>query len=124
MERLFSYGTLRQIDVQLATFGRLLDGTPDTLVGYRLGEIEITEPDVIAKSGKRFHPMLIQTNNANDRVDGVIFEISDDELACADRYEVDDYKRILATFLSGNTAWIYGDANDKSAQKQPITQNI
>lgn len=124
MERLFSYGTLRQSDVQLATFGRLLDGTSDTLVGYRLGEIEITDPDVIAKSGKRFHPMLIRTNNANDRVDGVIFEISDDELACADRYEVDDYKRILATFLSGNTAWIYGDANDKSAPKQPITQNI
>lgn len=116
MPSLFSYGTLRQNDVQLATFGRLLDGVPDTLVGYRLGEIEITDLDVIAKSGKRFHPMLIHTDNANDTVDGVIFELSDDELACADRYEVDAYKRVQATFLSGNTAWIYGDANDKPPQ--------
>lgn len=54
MPSLFSYGTLRQSDVQLATFGRLLDGTPDTLVGYRLGKIEITDLDVIAKVANAF----------------------------------------------------------------------
>lgn len=32
--RLFSYGTLQQENVQRATFGRLLDGTPDALMGY------------------------------------------------------------------------------------------
>ena len=34
MPLLFSYGTLQQQNVQLATFGRLLKGSPDSLVGF------------------------------------------------------------------------------------------
>jgi len=33
---LFSYGTLRQPEVQLANYRRLLEGEPDSLSGYRL----------------------------------------------------------------------------------------
>lgn len=112
MPKLFSYGTLQLESVQLATFGRLLDGEKDSLIGYQLGEIEITDPDVLQKSGKRFHPMLIKTDNIHDKVDGVIFDITDNELAQADSYEVDDYARIEGKFASGATAWIYADAKD------------
>ena len=35
-EELFTYGTLQLEEVQLATFGRVLEGRPDALVGYRL----------------------------------------------------------------------------------------
>ncbi|WP_321161248.1 gamma-glutamylcyclotransferase family protein [Verminephrobacter eiseniae] len=35
-EYLFSYGTLRLEPVQIATFGRKLDGAPDRLPGHRL----------------------------------------------------------------------------------------
>jgi hypothetical protein len=35
-ERLFSYWTLCDPQVQLASFGRLPDGEPDVVVGYRL----------------------------------------------------------------------------------------
>ncbi|WP_442583511.1 hypothetical protein ACSBOB_16760 [Mesorhizobium sp. ASY16-5R] len=38
-EKLFSYGTLRLADVQLATFGRLLEGREDTLPGFALSMI-------------------------------------------------------------------------------------
>ena len=34
MPLLFSYGTLQQPQVQMSTFGRLLDGQPDELVGF------------------------------------------------------------------------------------------
>ena len=112
MPKLFSYGTLQLESVQLATFGRLLEGEKDSLIGYQLGEIEITNPDVLQKSGKRFHPMLIKTGNINDKVAGVIFDITDDELAQADRYEVDAYARVEGHFDSGATAWIYADASD------------
>lgn len=115
MHKLFSYGTLQQENVQKAIFGRLLHGKKDTLVGYRLGEIEITDPDVIAKSGKRFHPMLIKTGDLTDTVDGMIFELSDAELLHADRYEVDAYQRVQAEFLSGEVAWIYADAKQGSS---------
>ncbi len=36
VENLFSYGTLQSESVQLETFGRKLEGEPDTLPGYRL----------------------------------------------------------------------------------------
>lgn len=110
MQKLFSYGTLQQENVQLALFGRLLAGRADVLVGYRLGEIAISDPDVVAKSGKTHHPMLIQTDNPDDRVAGTVFELTEEELALADGYEVDDYVRVSARFASGETAWIYADA--------------
>lgn len=114
MPKLFSYGTLQQENVQLATFGRTLVGSKDQLIGYQLGEIEITDEDVLAKSGKRFHPILLKTNNPTDKVAGVIFDITDNELAQADRYEVDAYAyaRVEGNFDSGATAWIYADASD------------
>ncbi len=37
MPLLFSYGTLQQEDVQLSTFGRLLQGQRDELLGFETG---------------------------------------------------------------------------------------
>lgn len=107
MERLFSYGTLQQENVQLATFGRLLQGSPDTLVGFKQELVEITDPDVLAKSGKRFHPILLRSDNPADRVEGTVFSITSAELAAADAYEVADYERIAVTLASGSGAWVY-----------------
>jgi gamma-glutamylcyclotransferase (GGCT)/AIG2-like uncharacterized protein YtfP len=105
-EFLFSYGTLQQDEVQLASFGRLLKGAADALVGWKQEMVEITDPDVLAKSGKRFHP-IVMPGEASDRVPGMVFEITAQELAAADRYEVSDYKRAAAQLASGLTAWVY-----------------
>lgn len=112
MQKLFSYGTLQQENVQLDTFGRLLTGEKDVLIGYQLGEVRITDPAVLKASGKEFHPILRLSNNPDDQVQGTVFEITDQELAQADEYEVDAYKRVSAKLLSGNTAWIYAAADD------------
>jgi hypothetical protein len=37
----------------------------------------------------------------------MVFQITAQELAAADRYEVDDYRRIAAPLKSGVTAWVY-----------------
>ena len=105
-ERLFSYGTLQQEEVQLASFGRLLTGKADTLPGWRQAMVEITDADVIAKSGKTHHPIVLP-GWRDDSVTGTVFEITPAELAAADRYEVSDYKRISVTLASGLTAWVY-----------------
>jgi gamma-glutamylcyclotransferase (GGCT)/AIG2-like uncharacterized protein YtfP len=105
-ELLFSYGTLQQEEVQRAAFGHALNGGPDALPGWRQEMVEITDPDVLAKSGKRFHP-IVMPGDAADRVEGTVFEITPGELATADRYEVSDYKRIAVTLLSGRHAWVY-----------------
>ena len=106
MVRLFSYGTLQQQSVQLSSFGRLLKGAPDALPGWKREMVEITDPDVLAKSGMRFHPIIVP-GAASDEVTGMVFEITEDELASADRYEVADYKRIAVRLKSGTEAWVY-----------------
>ena len=106
-ERLFSYGTLQQENVQLATFGRLLDGGADALVGFAQRTVVITDPDVIAKSGKTQHPIVVRTGEDADRVPGMVFAVTAAELAAADAYEVDDYARIVVTLASGMQAWVY-----------------
>lgn len=105
-ELLFSYGTLQQEGVQLAQFGRRLTGHADALMGWRQEMVEITDPDVLAKSGKAYHPIVIP-GRKDDSVPGMVFEITPEELAAADSYEVDDYRRIAAPLQSGVTAWVY-----------------
>jgi len=104
-ERLFSYGTLRQAQVQMASFGRLLEGSEDVLPGYRLAQLEITDPEVLAKSAARRHP--IAEPSPVDEVAGMVFEITPAELAAADAYEVSDYARVAVKLKSGVEAWVY-----------------
>ena len=50
-------------------------------------------------------------NGRNDsRVRGTVFEVSEGELAEADRYEPAGYKRVSAMLASGKEAWVYADA--------------
>ena len=78
---LFSYGTLQQRDVQLATFGRELHGTPDHLVGFRQSMVRIEDPEVVKTSGKTHHPIVSRSDVAEDRIAGTVFKVSDEELA-------------------------------------------
>jgi gamma-glutamylcyclotransferase (GGCT)/AIG2-like uncharacterized protein YtfP len=111
MPLLFSYGTLQQENVQLATFGRLLQGKKDELLGFALSLAMIDDREVVATSGKTHHP-IVKFNGRNDsRVSGTVFEISVAELASADRYEVAAYKRVAAMLASGKQAWVYVDAS-------------
>ncbi len=113
MANLFSYGTLQLDSVQRETFGRLLEGERDVLPGYVIGEVIISDPEVIRKSGTDRHPILRYTGNPQDEVPGMVFEVSEAELLQADAYEVDDYARVEATFRSGAIAWVYAAAADQ-----------
>lgn len=110
MPKLFSYGTLQQQDVQRATFGRTLAGQRDQLAGFAQAEVEISDPHVVAASGKTHHPILVFTGRPIDRVSGTVFDVTEAELAQADDYEVDNYRRIAVTLASGAQAWVYVDA--------------
>jgi gamma-glutamylcyclotransferase (GGCT)/AIG2-like uncharacterized protein YtfP len=110
MPLLFSYGTLQQTEVQLATFGRLLVGTADELLGFSLAMLKIDDAEVVRLSGKTHHPILKHTGKDAERVAGTVFEISEDELIRANTYEVSDYKRVAALLASGRTAWVYVEA--------------
>ena len=119
MPLVFSYGTLQQEGVQRSTFGRLLKGEADALVGYAQTMVRIEDADVVAKSGKTHHPIVAFTGKDEDRVAGAVFEISDAELAHADAYEVAAYVRVSAPLASGVEAWVYVDARGKPPSATP-----
>src|SRR6266566_3860270 len=95
MPLLFSYGTLQQEDVQISTLGRRLSGQKDALVAF-------------ARSVEETHANVKFTGNAEDLVPGMLFEVTDGELAKIDKYEIAFFYRRVATKLaSGRQAWVY-----------------
>lgn len=95
MESLFSYGTLQLDEVQLATFGRKLEGKSDSIAGYRI---------VMTKLG---HRNLQFTGDASDLVEGVVFAVTTKELEQSDAYEPEGYERVQVQLASGVSAWVY-----------------
>ena len=104
---LFSYGTLQLPEVQIANYGRQLDGEPDAMPGYRLVPIEIDDPDVVRISGKAMHSIACASGNPDDRVVGTAYFLTDAELEATDAYETDAYIRAKVTLESGLTALVY-----------------
>ena len=105
---LFSYGSLQYKNVQIANFGRELTGREDALPGYVRGVVAIVDPEVVALSGESHYANVEPGFNPEDAVTGTVFEISEQELAAADKYEEDaEYRRIIVTLRSGDQAWVY-----------------
>jgi gamma-glutamylcyclotransferase (GGCT)/AIG2-like uncharacterized protein YtfP len=104
---LFSYGTLRQPEVQRATWGRLIEGRPDSLVGYRLAPLDISSAEVVRLSGKAVHNIARRSGRPEDRIEGVVFELGAEELEATDAYEVDAYSRREVRLESGLVAFAY-----------------
>ena len=112
-ESLFSYGTLQSETVQLATFGRRLDGEPDALVGYSIVMIEIHDQDFVVTSGTPHHRNLRFTGIESDIVEGTRLSLTKSELDLADSYEPSNYERIQVQLRSGATAWVYISRNSR-----------
>ena len=110
MPLLFSYVTLHQETVQIATFGRVLRGRPDVLVGFALSTLKIEDPAFVATSGKSEHAVVMFSGKDQDRVTGMVFEVTDAELASSDAYEPTGYARVPGTLASGAQVWVYARA--------------
>lgn len=106
MVLLFSYGTLQLPDVQLGTYGRLLEGRPDALAGWALEPMRISDPEVVRLSGLAVHTTARRTGDPADRIEGPVFTISQAELQATDAYEVDPI-RIETGLESGARAYVY-----------------
>jgi gamma-glutamylcyclotransferase (GGCT)/AIG2-like uncharacterized protein YtfP len=110
MPYLFSYGTLQQDSVQANIFGRLLEGKPDNLIGFIIANLKIQDEEESRRVGKEFYPIAKYTGSFNNRIPGTVFEVTEEALNQADRYEGDQYKRILTILESGRSAWVYVEA--------------
>ncbi|MDE2774658.1 MAG: gamma-glutamylcyclotransferase [Chloroflexota bacterium] len=104
MQKLFTYGTLRDPETQQRLLGRTLgDGAPDTLRGYRLAKL----------TGIHEVYSILQPQ-AGSTVEGMLYEVSDDELDRLDAYEGEAYQRVSVRLVSKTRAWAYME-NPKSS---------
>jgi gamma-glutamylcyclotransferase (GGCT)/AIG2-like uncharacterized protein YtfP len=123
MPLLFSYGTLQQDDVQRSTFGRRLDGQRDELLGFEPSAVKIEDPQVVATTGRTHHANVTFNGKDDSRVPGMVFEITDAELARVDAYEVAfAYTRVVARLASGRRAWAYVHAHPEGPIQSPRPQ--
>jgi gamma-glutamylcyclotransferase (GGCT)/AIG2-like uncharacterized protein YtfP len=95
-EFLFVYGTLKDAAVQQAVFGRAVEGKPDTLDGYTRARIEL---------GGTMYSII--RPDLHGSVEGLLIEVTPQELALIDRYEGGDYQRVQVTLKTGQAAWVY-----------------
>lgn len=108
MPLLFSYGSLQQEEVQISTFGRKLDGEKDLLIGYEPSLVKIEDHAVAERLKKTHHDNVKSTGDDWSTVQGMVFEVSDDELAQADAFESQyHYQRVHVPLASGKEAWVY-----------------
>jgi hypothetical protein len=106
-QHLFSYGTLQKESVQLALFGRVVPGWPDTLNGYKVVPIEITDRAFLAKGEQKMQLTIVPSTDENDCISGTALELTEEELLHSDKYEPANYKRIKVVLASGKEAWVY-----------------
>ena len=105
---LFSYGTLQDKRVQIANFGRELIGRKDVLPGFVRGKVPIVDQEITSSSGEAYYVNAELSANPKDAISGMVFEVTEEELAAADEYEKPaNYHRIVVTLGSGDRAWVY-----------------
>jgi gamma-glutamylcyclotransferase (GGCT)/AIG2-like uncharacterized protein YtfP len=108
MPFIFSYGTLQHDEVQRIAFGRTLPGRPDDLPRYEPSVVKIEDARVAAALCRTHHANVAFNGKDDSRVPGTVYEITDLELASADRFEAPvSYRRVAATLASGVEAWVY-----------------
>nr|WP_294787385.1 gamma-glutamylcyclotransferase family protein [uncultured Flavobacterium sp.] len=102
MELLFSYGTIRSKQIQMQIFNKVLVGSPDQILGFKLKSLQIEE-----EFGMADYVVAVPSENLEDVIHGAVFEISNSELLKVDQFESISYKRVQVKLQSGRTAWIY-----------------
>jgi len=115
MPLVFSYGSLQQEAVQLATFGRLLHGSRDELPAFESSRVPIEDEERAARLNNTHYANVTFNGRIDSRVSGMAFELTDTELSAADEYERrDGYGRELVMLASGTPAWVYRHGQDES----------
>jgi Gamma-glutamyl cyclotransferase, AIG2-like len=104
---LFSYGTLQHSEVQLDTFGRLVETEDDVLSGYTVDYAEIDDPRAADPPLPSVQPVVRPTGNVLDKIVGKVLHLTEDELDAADEYQVQLYLRAEVRLTSGRSAWVY-----------------
>ena len=107
MEKLFVYGTLMDDTVRERVLGKYVHTSPDTLSGYIIDTHPVlTSYPVVKKSEGKW-------------VEGVVFDVTENDLAKLDRYETIFYKKEDIVLNSGKKAQVYVE-NEQKIEEIPL----
>jgi hypothetical protein len=106
-EILFTYGALRAPQVQLDTFGHLVEGEDDVLPGYTVDYVDIEDAHTATPKPQPVHAIVRRTGDPRDKVVGCAIHLTEDELDAADEYQVESYHRERVHLASGVDAWVF-----------------
>ncbi|RJQ26608.1 gamma-glutamylcyclotransferase [Candidatus Parcubacteria bacterium] len=98
MDHLFAYGTLADPEVLKKIIGRAVAPTPDKLHGYQY-------KDTMVVVDGEFYPGIEECEELS--VDGVVYDIYQEELSLIDQYEGGIYKRKRVRLESNIDAFVY-----------------
>ena len=101
MEILFAYGSLKSSKVQRRLLGREIEGMPDLLPNYRRTTFTIEQSSY-----------YVAVPSKGESLEGIILEVSEEEIAILDNYESVEYKRVKKKLASGAKAWVYVQAKE------------
>lgn len=101
MEILFAYGSLKSDKVQRRLLGREIEGTPDVLPNYRRTTFTVES-----------RSYYVAVPSKGDSLEGIVFNVSEEEIAVLDSYESIEYKRVRKKLASGIEAWVYVKAEE------------
>lgn len=96
LELLFVYGTLKDPAVQSRIIGRIVSGTADVLDGFFKTDYAMPEG---------IYPLVIPRHG--QAVEGLVLEVTAEELARMDAYETAAYRRVRVPLRSGRESWVY-----------------
>lgn len=92
---LFAYGTLREEKIRFAITGKKSFTLTDRIVGFELSEV---------REGEISYPALVPGENT---IEGLVFEVTDEDLVHLDAYEGPEYKRLRLVSQTGLLVWVY-----------------
>ncbi|HUE64172.1 MAG TPA: gamma-glutamylcyclotransferase family protein [Rhizomicrobium sp.] len=104
MEKLFSYGTLRQAKIQRALYGRVVETKPDAIMGYCIRVVQLTDWKYAQISGGDLQWTI---EKGPGDIEGSVLLLTPDELVHTDEYEPKEYGRVKVPLRSGGEAWAY-----------------
>ncbi|MFS0866918.1 gamma-glutamylcyclotransferase family protein [Microbacterium sp. 179-B 1A2 NHS] len=107
LERLFVYGALRQRDLQLDTFGRIVESEPGILPGYTASVQGIADGRFTDAGGPVVQPVLRRTGDPLDKVPGEVLRLELIELEAADEVQMATFRRTRVRLSDGKDAWVY-----------------
>ena len=100
---LFVYGALTTGETRKDVLGRDVSGTPATLDGYDGSKMVTIENESYPAAEK----------NIECSIQGLLIELTPEELEKLDVYETDAYKRKEVELTNGKKAWVYLNKNSE-----------